>query len=37
MAFKFINNFNILIYSKTIKENYRALKRAYKIYIEWAR
>ena len=36
MAFKFINNFNILIYSKTIKENYRALKRAYKIYIEWA-
>ena len=35
MAFRFVNNSNILTYSKTIEENYRALKRAYKIYIIW--
>jgi len=32
-VFRFINNFNILIYSKTIEENYRALKRVSKVYI----
>jgi len=37
MAFRFVNNSNILTYSKTIEENYRALERAHKIYIKWAR
>jgi len=37
IVFRFINNFNILIYSKTIKENCKDLKRVYKIYIIWAR
>ena len=36
-AFEFINNFNILTYSKTIEENCKALKRAYKVCIAWAR
>ena len=35
-AVRFINNFNILIYSKTIKKNCKALKMAYKVYIAWA-
>ena len=35
MAFGFVNNSNILIYSKTIEENCRALKRVYKIYTIW--
>ena len=36
-AFRFINNSNILMYSKIIEENCKALKRAYKIYTMWAR
>jgi len=37
MAFRFVDDSNILIYSKTMEENYRALERVYKIYIAWAR
>jgi hypothetical protein len=36
-VFSFVNNSNILIYSKTTEENYRALERVYKVYITWAR
>jgi hypothetical protein len=36
-VFRFINDSNILIYSKTIEENCRALERAHKVYIMWAR
>ncbi|KAF2805788.1 uncharacterized protein BDZ99DRAFT_395327, partial [Mytilinidion resinicola] len=33
----FINNINILIYSKSIEKNYRAIKQAHNRYIEWVR
>ena len=36
LTFRFINNSNILTYSKTIKENCKALKRAHKVYTVWA-
>ena len=35
--FGFVNNFNILIYSKTIEKDCKALERAHKIYIAWVR
>jgi hypothetical protein len=36
-AFRFVDDSNILTYSKTIEENCRALERAHKVYITWAR
>jgi hypothetical protein len=33
MIFRFFNNSNILIYSKTTEKNYKALKRVYEVYI----
>ena len=35
-AFRFVDDSNILIYSKTMEENCRALERAYKVYKTWA-
>ena len=35
--FRFIDNSNILIYSKTTEENCKALERVYKISTIWAR
>jgi len=36
-AFGFVDDFNILMYSKTTEENCRALEKAHKICTEWAR
>ena len=35
-AFGFVNDSNILTYSKTTEENCRALERAHKVYKIWA-
>jgi len=37
MVFGFVNNSNILTYSKTTEENYRTIERAHKVYTAWAR
>jgi hypothetical protein len=36
-AFGFVDDSNILTYSKITEENCRALERAHKVYITWAR
>jgi hypothetical protein len=36
-AFRFVNNSNIITYSRTIEENCRALEQAHEVCMRWAR